>query len=114
MPGQGDRIARYNTSGTATIAASASTSDAINIGNFAYGVFAMPAAITGTAVSFTVSTDNITFVALYNDSGALISVPVVASGAYRFPPNAMGAAYLKIVSNGTEAAARSIQYMLKG
>lgn len=99
----------------ATIANGAQTSGAIRIPPNQSGLsllcgLSMPAAFTGTTMTFTVSTDaGTTFNALYDDTGTQISVTVAASRYIRLIPSLFaGIDHLKIVSGSAEGAARTV------
>lgn len=69
----------------------------------------LPAAFTGTAISFLVSPDDGTYYALYNADGTLYSVTVVQGHAVILDPSAfIGVGYIKVVSNATEGGARVV------
>lgn len=93
---------------TATIAASGTTSGAVWVGDRLPAALQMPAAFTGTEISFTGSFDLSTYQQVYL-GGAAYSVPVAASKNVVLNP-AVFLSYkaIKLVSNGTEAAERTI------
>ena len=91
-----------------TIASSGSTSDAIDKASEDLTGFIMPSAFTGTNVSFQVSRDNVTFFPLYWE-GELVSFATAASYAQAVDAAKFASfRYIKIVSDGTEAAERTI------
>lgn len=94
---------------TATIASSGTTSGAVDLGVACPVGLTMPAALTGTAITFLVSNDNSNYVALYDyDTAAAVSITFVASKAFNLPTRIFaGWRYLKIVSNGTEGSSRA-------
>lgn len=71
--------------------------------------YIIPAAFTGTAVSFEVSADGITFAPFHDTTNTLVSQSVTVSTAYAFPLNLFPFAWVKIVSNASEGADRTIQ-----
>lgn len=80
-----------------------------------YGVkpcrLSMPAAFTGTSVSFKSSRDGVNFNALYDDAGALVSVPVGTSRSVslgNLVQHFLAMPWVKLVSNGAEGADRTI------
>lgn len=95
---------------TATIAISGTTSDAVKLyGCTAIG-FTIPAAFTGTAITFTGSMDDgTTFVTIKDQLNSTVTYTVSVDSGYALDA-AIFAPYdqIKIVSNDTEAAARSI------
>lgn len=98
----------FNTNAV-TIAINASTSSVLDLESNGFVGLILPSAFTGTAITFTGSIDNSTFTALYNSSNSAYSIAVSASRYYMLnPADFIGTRYVKIVSNGTEAAARTI------
>ncbi len=95
--------------GTAIIAASGTTSNAIETGtDNCFVGFYTPASLTGTSFTFQASPDNSTF---YNvlDEGTSYSVTVAASRYVSVKPAVfVGARYIKIVSGSTESSERTI------
>lgn len=100
---------RGDTAVTATIAASGTKTDAIDLRGCSRLGFALPATFTGTAISFEVSHDNVTFQALNDDSGA-VSMTVAQAKSYTVS-DADGVGvwpWVKLVSGSTEGAERLI------
>jgi len=99
-----------------TIATGATTSSAIAISyGFIVGI-EFPASMVGTSVSFTVadlSTD--TFKALYGTTGALFTVPVVASGIVQVNANDVSSlgGFIKVVSNATETSGATLKLITR-
>ena len=94
---------------TLTIANGATSSDAFNAGTCAAFGLQLPAAFTGTAVTFTVSGDGSTFQDLYDATGATkISVAVTQGRSYDLPAELTAWPYFKVVSGSAEGAARSL------
>lgn len=108
-----DDIPRLYT--TATIAASATTSSAIDCTRYQLVGFYTPAALTGTAITFTASPDGSTFYTVKEVGGAATySATVTTSSYYPVQPAVFaGAQHVKLVSGSTEAAARSIVCVLR-
>lgn len=102
---------------TATVPISTSTSQAIPTAGLSLVGLTMPAAFTGTAISFTVSN---TLAGTYvpvttSTSGTALSYAVAASKYVAIDPKDFaGVQFFKIVSNGTEAAARAVVCSMKG
>jgi len=97
-----------------TIAINSTTSTALDLSSNGFVGFITPGTLTGTAFTFTGSIDNSTFVALYNSDNSAFSITVGASRYYCLnPADFLGMRYVKIVSNQTEAAARSITVMTR-
>lgn len=95
---------------TATIAISTTTSNVIDcVRNGPMANLLMPAAFTGTTITFLISNEEGgTYVALHKD-GSDVSVAVAASkGVWLDPFIFYGLKYIKIVSGSTEVAARTI------
>ena len=103
------------TTTTCTIPNGQTVSDPIAVHSSLIGIV-MPAAFTGTAISFQGSADGVTYQPVYNDSGSLASVVVAASRAIGLDAFALALApwaYIKLVSNAAEAAVRAIQLSYK-
>ena len=108
-----DNIPRRYT--TATIAASGTTSDAVDCTrNSIVGIYT-PAALTGTALTFTSSSDNSTFVTVLEVGGAATySVTMAASRYIPVDPRVFaGMQHVKLVSGSTEASARAFTCVLR-
>lgn len=70
-----------------------------------------PAAMTGTAVTFDFSLDNTNWADVVETDASAVSYTVSAGDVVRVDPSGWGFAsngYIRITSNGTEAADRSI------
>lgn len=95
---------------TVTIANGQTASSAVSGRNFTVYGLIMPAAFTGTALTFTVCESLAgTYQALYDPTGALSSIPVVAaSRSYDLPVELGPWPYFKIVSNAAEGGARTL------
>lgn len=94
---------------TASILISTTTSLAVDLQGRGLCQIIMPAAFTGTTISFLVSPDGVTYQAAYNSSNTLLSMTVAASRTYLLTPSDfVGVRYLQIVSGSTELAGRSI------
>ncbi|CAB4149581.1 hypothetical protein UFOVP558_10 [uncultured Caudovirales phage] len=103
--------------GSIGIGSSATTSAAITLKGYALTAIKIPAAFTGTTITFTAcDTVDGTYVPLkVTTSGTALSYTVAASGYYAIDPTPFyGIPFLKIVSGSTEAAARTIVYSVKG
>jgi hypothetical protein len=99
---------------SASIASGQTTSAAISLGGFSLVGILTPAALTGTAFTFTVSADGTTYVPLYNSAGA-VSYTVAASRYIAINPvDFYGVKFLKIVSGSSEAATRALTLSVKG
>jgi len=98
----------------ATIASSTTTSAAIDLcGNTIVGIV-MPAAFTGTAVTFTGAVDGSTYLPLVDTDGDALSVTVaVDTHIMMQPTDLVGVSDIKIVSNDTEAAERTITLVVR-
>jgi hypothetical protein len=106
-----------NTAVSTTIAAAGTTSAAISTGGFSLCGVKLPAAFTGTAISFTMcDTVDGTYVPVKSTtSGSALSY-TVAQGTYAAldPKDFQGIAFLKIVSNATEGSLRTLVLSMKG
>lgn len=106
----GNQLGLFNKT-TATIPISTTTSDVIDcVSKGPPAALQMPAAFTGTTVSFLcATTETGTFQALY-DAGANVSLTVAASKYVRLDPAIFYCIkYMKIVSGSSEAAEREIE-----
>jgi hypothetical protein len=100
---------------TLTIANGATTSDFCNAAMWAMFGLIMPAAFTGTTLTFTVcNTPAGTYQALYDVSNATVSLTVAVSRSYDLPAELSAWPYFKIVSGSAEGAARSLIIVKKG
>jgi hypothetical protein len=72
------------------------------------------ATMTGTALTFTASSDGVTYVALKDSAGAAVSF-TIASDTYTViqPAILAGVRYLKLVSGSSEGAARTITAIVR-
>lgn len=101
--------------GSVVIASSGTVSTAIQTVGFAFGSITLPAAFTGTALTFQTSSDDSTYVAAYDDEGTQITIgTVAASRRFRLPNKLFPANYIKIVSGSSEGAERTIGVELEG
>lgn len=77
-------------------------------------VFGFPAAMDGTEVTFQISFDEgTTWKTLIDAAGAPITQTFTASSAFALPPEAAGAHLVRLVSDATETAARTIKVTTK-
>lgn len=102
---------------TATIASGATTSDAIDLGDYTLAALHLPAAFTGTAITVTTApTLTGTYQALYADASA-VSLAVAASRTVAPVGDEADAIasvrFIKLVSGSAELAARTITLTLK-
>lgn len=101
-----------------TIALNGTDSSAFQLGEATFLAIGMPAAFTGTAMTFkAASTVDGTFVVVKDDAGADVSITVAASRWIGLSPTVMGKLaafrFLKLVSGSTELAARTIEIVSK-
>lgn len=107
---------QFNPNYIVQIAASGTTTPAINLGGFSLCGILLPAAFTGTALTFEASVDGTNFFPVKSTtSGSALSY-TVAQGTFAAinPQDFQGVQYLKIVSGSTESAARNLTLALKG
>jgi hypothetical protein len=99
-----------------SIAISTTTSVAIPTKGLSLVGIQMPAAFTGTAITFTGSVDCTTYQAVYSTTSGTALSYTVAQGHYVAidPTPFYGLNCLKIVSGSTEVAARAFTVSLKG
>lgn len=96
---------------TATIASSGTTSGVIDLGGATLCGIIVPAAMTGSAISLQMSNDDTgTFVAVQDGAGSDLSLAIAASKYVPFSNLTLmaGLRFIKLVSNSTEAAERTI------
>ncbi len=94
---------------SATITSSGTKSTAIDLTNATLAGYILPAAFTGTGMTFEVcDTATGTFT-----PHAAASVTVAQGKAYAFPAEVMAFPWVKLVSGSTEAAARAIVIVRK-
>lgn len=94
---------------TLTIANGQTTTTAFTASNFVAFGLQMPAAFTGTTITFTVSADDdTTYQALYDVNNVQVSMTVAASRSYDLPAELASWDHFKIVSGSAEGAARSL------
>lgn len=100
----------------ATIALNATVSAAIPCNGLSLCGVQLPAAFTGTALSFQASVDGITYQPVRSTTGGTALSYTVAQGEYIAidPTPFYGVLYLKLVSGTAEGAARSFNVSLKG
>lgn len=93
----------------ATIAISTTTSGSCDLKGMGLVGFIMPAAFTGTTLTFQGSMDDENFYALYNSDNTAYSITVAVDRFYCLnPQDFLGMRYFKFVSGSSEAAAREI------
>ncbi len=95
---------------TVTIASSSTTSDAIDMQGYTLAAIVMPAAFTGTSLTFSVSDDGNTFYTMYNTSNTAVTAYVTQGRWYAvLPSDFAGVRYLKVISSSTEGSTRVIK-----
>lgn len=95
------------------VIASGSTSASFPLGGYAWGSVQLPAAFTGTALTFNYSHDGSNWTAVPVEGNEVNPETVTANGTYRIPAYAFAAKYCQIVSGSSEAAARTITVFLR-
>lgn len=97
-----------------TFAAPSGTSSAFGMrAPVAVGLL-MPAAFTGSTLSFQVGVDGTTFSALYDAAGAAVVLPVTQGRAVAMPAGILPWPYCRVVSNSTEGTARTLTVVVAG
>lgn len=115
MAGPIQQINRYSSFRVLTIASGQSVSDAFDAREFAAFGLVMSAAFTGTTITFQVSHDGVTYQALHkNTADSAWSITVTAAKSYALPSDLESWPFFKVVSGGTEAAARTLYVAGKG
>jgi hypothetical protein len=101
----------------ATIASGETVSGAIDVYPGRLYGFVLPAAFTGTAITFQVSEDGSTYRALYDDGNTAVSITVTQARAYAFKVDDFHCLhqwrYIKLVSGSAEGADRTIQLLVR-
>ena len=99
---------------TFTIAESATTSDAKDMGGCTPAAIVMPSAFTGTAMTFLVAADGGAYQALYDEYGTAKSITVAASRTIILSPAEFWfGGRMKVVSGSTEVAARTVKIICR-
>lgn len=105
----------FNANQATTIANGASSSSATNSGGMCLVGVKMPAAFTGTSISFEIcETVDGTYVQLYNTSGVVSYVAAASRFIAIDPSDFQGVLFFKVKSNASEAAQRTVICSLKG
>jgi len=92
-----------------TISNGTTTSNAVDLQGRGLLAIILPAAFTGSAITFQISVNNSTFFAVYNTANSQLSMTVTQGRAYAFDPSdLLCARYLKLVSGSSEGADRVI------
>jgi hypothetical protein len=103
-------IVRHLTTKEVTIANGQTVSGIVETrGEYPNMGLALPAAFTGTALSFEVSLDGSTFQGLYREDGSAVSVTVAPGRSYQLPVELAPWPYFRIVSSASEGAARTLK-----
>lgn len=91
---------------TLTIADSDDTSDAVNLNGLQVVALVIDSAFDGTALTFTCSQDDVTYLP-YHDINGLVSIDAVASSQLALaPPVFVGLGkYMKVVSDASQSGA---------
>ncbi len=99
---------------TVTIANGATLSSAADLTGYALVGIIMPAAFTGTSITFSMSDDGTTFYAITNAGGTALSATVAASKCILFTPgDFVGVRHLKLTSGSAEGGARTIKLIMR-
>ena len=98
-----------------TISSGGTKSNALDVGGHGLVGMIMPAAFTGTSVTFEGSWDGTNFFPIYNTDGTQFSATVSTSRLIAFAPSDFVSCRLvKIVSSSTEGADRVINLIIRG
>mgnify|MGYP001580630546 CR=1 FL=1 len=97
----------------AVIPEGASASNDIELSGAVAGVIQMPAAFTGTTVEIKFSIDGATFTTVVEEANEVNPITFAASGTYAIPIKAFSGKYMQLLSNGTEAEARTFPVFLR-
>lgn len=100
---------------TAVIANGGTKSTPISAGEFSGGTFQVPAEMTGTTLTWEGSLDGTNFETVKDSEDTALDALTFTEGQiYHIPAACFQYAYIRLGSNGTEAAERSISVFLKG
>lgn len=98
----------------AVIASSGTTSGNLATNGGGLVGLIMPAAFTGTTMTFNGSDDGANFYALYNTSGTQLSITVAVNRMILFTPgDLVGPQFIQLVSGSTEGSSRTIQCIVR-
>lgn len=97
-----------------SIANGATVSSSIDLQGLGLLQIMMPAAFTGTTITFQSSLDDVTYQACYNTAGSALSCTVAASrNILMSPGDLVGIRFLKLVSGSAEGGARTINLQVR-
>lgn len=96
-----------------TIASGQTASAAFGTGQAKQGSFQIPAAFTGTTVTFKVSNDGVTFTNCPVEGNESVTPTITAGGTYSFPQKFFNFRYGQLVSGSAEGAARTIPCFMR-
>jgi hypothetical protein len=100
---------------TSTIAVSTKVGTAINLKGKTAVALIMPAAFSGTEITFQGSTDGSTYTDIISSAGATVTITVAASKTVVLDEaNFYGVDSIKVLSVTTQAAERAIKVVLRG
>lgn len=102
------RMLRAYTTATATIANGATVSDAVDMRGYSGGGYALPSTFDGTALTFQVSVDGVTYQTLYDQYGSPLSITVAASRSFPLPQEIFGWAYFKFVAGTAQSTTATL------
>jgi len=94
----------------------ASNSTGVNTDAMLLSGIIFPAAMTGTAITLDFSLDGSTWVDVFETDGTEVSYTISAGNAIRLDPSGWALAssgYLRVTSDGTEAADRNITLVFR-
>ena len=98
-----------------TIAESASVSSDWVINDMAFGSLLMPAVLTGAVLAIEgIVKKGATFMPIRDSDGTVLTITHVADVNIRVPDAAFAFWAIRFVSDGTEAAARTLEVLAKG
>jgi hypothetical protein len=108
--------ANFSPIGSTTILISTTTSAPIYLKGFQLTGIVIPAAFTGTSITFLASLDGVTYNVLKNTYGATTVSYAVAPNEFLavLPVDFAGVNYLKIVSSASEVAQRTLNFSTRG
>lgn len=98
---------------TVKIAAAGTTSEALSCANKTIVGVIVPVAMTGTSMKFQGSMNDITYYDVLKSDGTNLAITLTGVGMYKvYAADLVGLEYVRLVSNGAEAAERTLSLVV--
>lgn len=107
-------IERAYLTGSVTIAPGGTTSTTFDKRGYPIVRLIIPAAFTGTTITFLVSQDGASFVSLYDRYNSQCSITVSTNRGYELPAELAGWGYFQVVSGSAEGLGRILTLSAEG